>query len=103
MYDLLPAVYFYYKMHIMMFSYTACSLNLYIGSPHELTRKAVSQMFYNGELEDEARNGHLRPDEMIVHLNSDKLEYMQYIVEKQCSSMYQHVPRKGCIERGMHA
>ncbi len=49
------------------------------------------------------RNGHLHPDEMIVHLNSDKLEYMQYIVKKQCSSMYQHVPRKGCIERGMHA
>ena len=66
-----------------------------------MTRKVVSQMFYNGELEQEARNGQLTTDEMVVHLNSDKLDYMQYIVEKQCRSIYQHIPRKGCTERGI--
>ena len=67
-----------------------------------MTRKVVSEMFYNGELEQEARSGQLSIDEMVFHQNSDKLEFMQSVVQKQCRSRYYHVPGKGCIERGMY-
>ena len=67
-----------------------------------MTRKVVSQMYYNGELEQEARNGQLCSDEIVLHLNTDKLDYMQYVVQKQGSKTYQDVPRSGCIKRGIY-
>jgi len=73
----------------------------YAGPIPEMTRKVVSGMFYSGELEEEARIGHLSAHEMVLTCNKEQQEYMDYVVRRQGMEMYPHTQKRGCTERGM--
>ena len=73
-----------------------------LGEPPQLTRKHVSDMYYIGELESEAReptHPH-RILEWTFTSDSDRDKYMQLVVAEQSTKKYAHTPSETCKARG---
>ena len=82
------------------------TITIHVESTPEMTRKLVSQMFYNGEIEKEARDKSFPYSESVswlFGLDKDRQYYMQYILSTRALQIYHHEPNKGCVERGKDA
>ena len=69
------------------------------GKQSELTRKHVSDMFYNAELECEIRKCQDRHDWAFIK-DGDREKYLEKVVQETNQKRYQHNPANGCTDRG---
>lgn len=71
----------------------------HVGKQIELTRKHVSDMFYNAELEHEIRKCQDGLEWAFVR-DGDREKYLEKVIKETNKKRYHHTPVEGCAKRG---
>ena len=84
------------------YCFVNCSF-IYLGFPTELTRKHVSDLFMQRELELEARKpGANRLTTWKFFLDNDDEKFIEEVLEEAQSSLYSHSQSENCLDIGMY-